>query len=182
MAVRSENSPHFCAALLLDDRYLCPVGIGPPRVTEVADRLHELDCVNEWEPLEGVIVALIAHRLEFSHKPVEKELMRLLEDLGLSVSGGILGLLLLLEQFLFILPPFRIAKEQILNVVWPLKELRPLVNVGMELESVGGLLIVSHPRFIVVETLAPHGGIVQPLMNREVSGRRCLVAAFRALV
>ena len=156
MAVRSENSPHFCAALLLDDRYLCPVGVGPPRVTEVADRLHELDSVNEWEPLEGVIVALIAHRLEFPHKSVEEELMRLFEDLGLSVSGGILGLLLLLEQFLFILPPFCIAKEQILNVVWPLKELRPLVNVGMELEGVGGLLIVGHPRLIVVETLTPH--------------------------
>jgi hypothetical protein len=98
--------------------------------------------------------------LEFSHKPVEEELMRLLEDFGLSIPGGILGLLLLLEQFLFILPPFCIAKEQILNVVWPLKELRPLVNVGMELEGVGGLLIVSHPRLIIVETLTPHGGIV----------------------
>ena len=111
MAVRCKNSPHFCAALLLDDRYLCPIGIGPPRVTEVADRLHELDCVNEGKPLEGVIVALIAYRLEFSHKPVEEQLMRLLEDLGLSVSGGILGLLLLLEQFLFILASFRITKE-----------------------------------------------------------------------
>jgi len=62
--------------------------------------------------------------------------MRLLEDLGLSEFGSILAILLLLQEFLFILTPFRITEEQILDMVWPLKQLRPLVYVWMELKSV----------------------------------------------